>query len=82
MSSLLGRGLLCSGTGLQCLKPLGGILFSLLELASVLKVGLGPAKLPLCCEPCRSLLESALFPLNTARCQKFLPHECYKPLKR
>lgn len=34
-----------SGTGLQSPKPPGGISFSFLELALVLKVGFGPAKL-------------------------------------
>lgn len=62
-----GGGLLGSGTGPQSLKPPGGILLSFLELALVLKVGLGPAKLPLSCEPCKRLLESAAFPLSTAR---------------
>lgn len=55
-----------SGTGLQGPKPLGGISFSFLELALVLKIGFGPAKLPLSRRLCKRLLESAAFPLNAA----------------
>lgn len=48
MSSLLvGGSWGFSGTGLQSPKPLGGFSFSFLAQAAMLKVGLGPAKLPL-----------------------------------
>lgn len=63
-----GRGFLgLSGTGLQSSNPLGGVSFSFLELALVLKVGFEPTKLPLSRWPCRRLLKSATFPLNTAQ---------------